>query len=262
MFERRRALLDGSSSRVRALLSAVLAVLVASCGPGSPQFIFGESGPAGSWASVLLGDRAYTRLVVTVDYVPGQEPSPEALALLQLRLSERCRKPDGVLVERGRAISPLPGGVYGPPEISALAAANRTVHSDGGTVSVYVLYLDGRSSLTVDLSEEILGNAVEATCFAVFKRAIWNEASAIGTSPLQVEATTLVHEMGHLLGLVGFGSSEQGPHEDLAHRHHCSSPVCAMSWILTSRSTGDGTGLETIDFDAACIADLQANGGR
>src|SRR5581483_3382039 len=88
----------------RSIVAAVLVVALAGtgCGPGPRHpALLGESGAVGSWAHALLSDETYTRLVVTVDYVAGEAPSPEALVLLQKRLYERCNKPDGVVVELG-----------------------------------------------------------------------------------------------------------------------------------------------------------------
>lgn len=92
-----------------AVLGAFVFVLVA-CGPGPKRRGTGETAPPGAWARVLVGP-SYTRLVVTVDFVSGEEPSIAALGHLERRLTERCRKPDGVSVQLGKAVPPSPGGV-------------------------------------------------------------------------------------------------------------------------------------------------------
>lgn len=124
----------------------------------------------------------------------------------------------------------------------ALAAAHRTAHVDGATVSVYVLYLDGHGQLGLAATEEALGMAVEATCFAVFKQAIHEHGSGIGTREDEIEAATLLHEMGHLLGLVGMGAVPASAHEDAIHPRHCSDPECVMSWLLTTGAPAGAAG--------------------
>ena len=45
-----------------------------------------------------------------------------------------------------------------------------------------------------------------------------------------VEQSTLVHELGHLAGLVNNGAPTVSDHEDKEHPHHCTNPNCVMRW--------------------------------
>lgn len=68
----------------------------------------------------------------------------------------------------------------------------------------------------------------------------------------------LEHEFGHLLGLVGQGSAEQTPHKDPLNGFHCSNPNCLMYFSIETNPP-----FNTLpSFDADCIADLKANGGK
>jgi hypothetical protein len=262
----------------RTVLGPLLAVTMAACGPvalaGSSPFgrttsasmasstNAGDTGQTGSWAREFLTASPYTSLVVTVDYVPGEMPSPAALSLLQARLTDLCHKPDGVSVLIGSPIAGNASGVYADSDVVALAASNRKLHASGTTLALYVLYLDGRSALTnPNAACATLGRALQATSFCVFRETVLTEASSIGSSPLEVEAAVLLHETGHILGLVDFGTPLTSAHEDLQHPNHCTDPACVMSWLMTGSNAGSA-GLASIDFDPACRADLRANGGN
>ena len=46
-----------------------------------------------------------------------------------------------------------------------------------------------------------------------------------------IEQSTLVHEMGHALGLVNTGLPMDVAHQDTAHGPHCNNPDCVMYWL-------------------------------
>src|SRR5581483_8010091 len=106
-----------------------------------------------------------------------------------------------------------------------------------------------------------LGLAVQATTFCVFRQSISLQSSAMSESQVNVEGAVLLHEMGHLMGLVDLGTALTSAHEDLAHPSHCNNQACVMNWLITATSSGGLNGLSTVDFDDACRADLVANGG-
>lgn len=250
------------SPRGAAFIAGAFALLAVACGPGHTQsFVSGaETGTPGAWARAFLTDTVFTRLDVTVDFVPGEEPSEVALAFLERRLVERCRKPGGISVHLGRPIAARSDGVYGVADIASLAAVNRTVFASGDTASIYVLALDGRSSGENE-DGVTLGLTTQATCFAIFEDPIRADARASGFALENLEGAVLLHEAGHLLGLVNLLSPMVTPHEDPTHAHHCTNGACVMSWLLWGRDAGREGGLDAIDFDAACVADLRANGG-
>jgi len=241
------------------LATVALGLLLGSCGHRPGPSPLGEAAPPGTWARAIVSDSEFTRLVVTVDYVSGATPSPAALALLQQRLSERCRKPAGVTVSIGTEIASPGPGPYSAEELASLARTARRLYSSGSTLAVYVLYLDSESDDPA--GQETLGVAFEATAFAVFQKAIASETALIGTSAENAEAAVLLHEMGHLMGLVDMGAPLETPHEDANHPLHCVNPSCVMHWDVAAASAGGAVGLAAIDYDDACKADLQANGG-
>jgi hypothetical protein len=76
------------------------------------------------------------------------------------------------------------------------------------------------------------------------------------------EAYTLVHEAGHLLGLVNWGVPMVADHEDGQHRGHDASPSCVMYWAVNDGPLAPHLGdSDFARFDAECILDCQAFGG-
>jgi len=79
--------------------------------------------------------------------------------------------------------------------------------------------------------------------------------------PRYVEQSTLIHEMGHALGLVNTGLPMKTAHEDPINKHHCNDDKCVMYW--TNEGSSDMvnfvknviTSGSVIMFDAQCLRD-------
>lgn len=81
--------------------------------------------------------------------------------------------------------------------------------------------------------EGVIGVSLSGTTIiAMFKDVITSTGSnANGLVPKYVEQSTLVHEMGHALGLVNNGVVLQSEHHDKEHGAHCSNKDCVMHWL-------------------------------
>ena len=98
----------------------------------------------------------------------------------------------------------------------------------------------------------------------LFGKKIHDNSGGLGqASRTKLEATVLEHEFGHILGLVDIGTPMQTNHKDAAHGNHCNNTNCLMYY--TSETTDILGFLITGNipsFDANCIADMHANGGK
>jgi hypothetical protein len=68
---------------------------------------------------------------------------------------------------------------------------------------------------------------------AIFKPVIENTGNDLTTTPAQrafIEETTLIHEIGHAVGLVNAGVPMVEDHEDEEHPGHDVSDECLMYW--------------------------------
>lgn len=216
------------------------------------------SGP-GDYATDFLTS-TYGSLQIEVDWVAGHAPDADALDALAGTLAELCNKPDGVEVILDDEI-PDQGGptwTYEAAEDMEIAWRDRYRDPDLGVAVLYYLYLDGHSDRDTDAGR-ILGYAYHGSSLIMFEETM----SGVGFLGLgSVEETVLLHEAGHVLGLVNNGVDMVEGHEDPDHAHHDADQGCLMYWAAETDAIADLLGAGTPEFDEACRADLRAAGGR
>jgi hypothetical protein len=96
--------------------------------------------------------------------------------------------------------------------------------------NIFVLFLNGYFQKSDTLQTGIMGVHVTGTTVtAVFKPVI--RSLFIGTAVKEyIEQSVVIHEIGHVLGLVNAGLPLTSPHEDGQHQAHCSNESCVMYW--------------------------------
>jgi len=263
-------------ARGSCLLSAAV-LLLAGCsggttGPGDGGDDGGNDGPAyshtenpGSSARDFLSDGEFTSLTVEIDHVEGLEPSQEALDSLRVFLERRLNKPGGVTLSLDDAIAPPGGSPYSAAEIRDLEASHRDVFTDGSELAAYYLFLDGRFE-----QQNVLGVAYYNTSMAIFEQVIRDNSGGVGEPRTPViEATSVRHELGHVLGLVANGTpmvgEEGGPgdHHDEAHGAHCTEQGTLMYYqVETTDFIENLDGGQVPPLDSLGVEDLRANGGK
>lgn len=230
----------------------VLAGLVAmGCGPSSRGAdSFAPVGAPGGAAAALVGPSTNT-LRVEIDFVEGRAPSERALELLRQRLEERTDHPGGVEVVLDDVIPPTGLERVGLADLQALAHRWEDGWPTADKAVVHVLYLDGAADPA--LGHDLLGVAWATTSVALFPDAIDAAVGGSNTRRELLERWTLVHEAGHVLGLVGLGAPQVVFHQAAYHPGHCATPGCVMGWSADELAT---------DFCYRCKDDLRAIGGR
>jgi hypothetical protein len=236
---------------------ALLVVGLMACGDGRTD----PDRPIGRRANDLLSDTTYTSLVVEVDHMPGAEPSQTALDLLEQRLNERCNKPQGIRFVTGDVI-PAGKGTYGLSDVSQLEATHRDTRASGTEASLYVLYLNGRSVFDSGQGKT-LGWAYASSSICLFAESAGSVADP--SAPAGVESAILVHELGHVFGLVNSGTNMVESHEDLYHPGHDTNSDCVMHYEVESPRVRNIFGQRVTtptQFSANCLQDLKAAGGK
>lgn len=219
-------------------------------GLGAPVDDFssvGFNGPA-----MLRG--AVQRLVLEIDVQEGVQVSQSAVDHLVATMRQVADKPGGIVLAGGNTFASGETR-WTPALMREVAKANRSNYSDSGTVVVYLLYLDG--GFVADGQEtSAIGVAHNASEIGVFPGR-WEGMSLLGSSS-NIERAVVVHEWGHLLGLVNIGYTSEIDHEDSGHPGHSSNKGSVMFHAVDSTLIGQVfSGPPPASFDDADLADLE-----
>jgi hypothetical protein len=183
------------------------------------------------------------------------EPLSASLDFLRDELEARLFKPGGVF---RLAPAPFASGdsSWAEFEVRNQAGAVRRFFSRGNTVVVHLTVFKGQ----FEDDPNVVGLAFDATSVALFEEQL---LKTLGPTPLpgareRVEQAVMLHEVGHLLGLVDFTTPQVNDHVDLSSPGHDVNPACVMHGSIR---TGGGVA-QTPGFDSECLLDLETAGGR
>ena len=248
------------------ILSAIVAILLfTQCNkekvtyvnnPNAPDYLHNRS--VGASANELLASTKYTSLKIEIQYMPGFAPDAAALTHLQTTLSNLLNKPAGITISTTQ-IAATSNITLSSDDVLQIERNNRSAFTTDNQIAVYVLYTNGNYT-----ENNVLGVAYRNTSLALFGKKIHDNSGSLGQpSRTKLEATVLEHELGHLLGLVDLGSNMITAHKDAAHGNHCNNNNCLMYY---ASETSDILGFlitgNIPSFDANCLADMHANGGK
>jgi hypothetical protein len=257
------------------MMLVILALVVTGCAsdvphpfPTMPQ----DDALQESLPAALLWAHPYPDLLVEIDYVEGREPSTLALDALRDTLRGVTDKAEIVIAPPTllpASDSRFQGGREWTREELAdvhkayFQARASDAFGDEGTARVHVLYLNGRyptgSTFHGTLPTSALGLQIRDALlmFPDDLPTAQDEERPWGTL---YERSTLIHELGHAMGLVNHGIPMQRPHvaEDGVHS---SNPRSVMAqghrgpWVLEEVQDGEWIPYR---FDADDLADLAA----
>lgn len=208
----------------------------------------------GASAKDLLRADRYTAVRVEVQYMEGFEPNKTSLYNLQAFLQQYLDKPKGIYLEV-KQIDPAADKIINREDVLGLERIYRTVYTQRKELGLYILYTNGRYN-----NEKIAGLAYRNTSAVLFGQMIKDHSGKIGQPDrTKLETTVLLHEIGHLLGLINKGSDMVTDHQDEAHHGHCNNEDCLMYYRI---GTDDRFGYlvrgKIPELDVHCQADLQA----
>ena len=219
-----------------------------------------QSSP-GDFNKDFLGND-YSRILVEIDYVEGHGPNTDALDHFRTVIERESRKE--VSFEIDDAISSQ-DTAYDLYEINDLEKEHRDRFRGGNTAVMYFLYLDGEFSE----SSSVVGVSYHGSSVAIFQEKL-EEAATLRISPMEIERAVLVHEAGHLYGLVEINYQSEHDHQDQNYPHHCDHTDafghhdCVMFWAIESTNAGSFdayynqvVGDVPNDFCEFCRDDLQ-----
>ncbi|MEK6607426.1 MAG: hypothetical protein AABZ30_07180 [Myxococcota bacterium] len=216
-------------------------------------------------------------LAIEVDAVEGHDARGAALDTLATQLGDLAGsghfgKPDGISIvvdEEDIAPSTEADHAYTFAELRELIDAHRSYARAEGEAAIHLLYVDGHFEDDTSQSR-VLGFAYGHSRIVMFRASIDDGCEAALALVRDrvcnlAESTVLLHEVGHLLGLVDNGLPMVSDHKDEEHGAHDVDEDCIMYYLsetsqmiplLIDNVTG---GDESVTpFDDRCLEDLEA----
>lgn len=218
--------------------------------------------------AAYLWQSPYPDLVVEVDHVSTVTPSSFALDALVSALKNVTGKRSVTLLPL-ETIPPYNPSLVSPKEWTDeeldivarehLDSADAGQYGRGEAAVLHILFLDGH--YTSDEGAAV-GLAVGETVF-VFTDRPRGESPVPANMPRDfTHRTVLIHEAGHVLGLVNRGLPMQRDHEDPKSPHHSRNPQSVMKAGVDLFQSQLATALPEeappYEFDADDLADIKA----
>ena len=175
----------------------------------------------------ILQSSKYSKLHIEIDYVSGYEPSSDALDFLRQRINEVTDKTSVTFSQESFGSTDTS---YSLEEMLEIENSQRTKFKKDDEFVIHILYLNGE----FEDNENALGIAYKGSSFAMFKENI-EDSAFLFISAEDIEKAVLVHEYGHLLGLVNMGYTSPHDHEDPDHPHHSNNEESVMYWAVESQ---------------------------
>jgi len=235
----------------------------------TPDFKAANLLATGASAHDILANDTYNDMVIEAVYNPGFRPTAAAIAEFVSFLEARTFKTDISVVYRE-----IPS--EGVEKFSIQQAADleeevRTQYNEGDTIAIYIYFSDTISDGDDPQNQLVtLGAAYRNTSLIIYEQTIKSlAAQSSEIAEADIEAATLMHEFGHLFGLVDLGTPQVNQHQDPIAANHCIVDDCLMlaeiqfgGGMMGMLQSLSAKGSPAPALDPECILDLQANGGR
>jgi hypothetical protein len=215
-----------------------------------------QSSP-GDFSEDYLGND-YNNITVEVDIVGDLSPDPEALGHLATVLERELGKDVDIIIDE-KFTSPLQ--VFGWDDLDDIEREHREHYrGNDSTAVIYILCVNG----TFEGYPNITGLSYHGSSMALFMENI-REGGTQNSSSLALEKHSLVHEAGHLLGLVEVNYQSEHQHQDPEDEYHCDhrndtgDRDCVMMWLKDPGASSEDE--IPVDFCEFCLADIEVRKG-
>lgn len=122
----------------------------------------------------------------------------------------------------------LPETTFSVARLRSIAADVATYNNETTSKGITVLFLNGYFERDGKAQDRILGLNISGTDIVAIFKPVIEGSSASFTLRKLVEQSTVVHEIGHALGLVNNGVPQVNLHQDMENGAHCSNEDCVM----------------------------------
>ena len=153
---------------------------------------------------------------------------------------------------------------YSKAEMIELANQFVTGTADETSSYISLLFLDGLyRDGAGNTYDNVLGINLGSALVTVIFKPVINSINVSSNEKANIEQATVVHELGHALGLVNNGVDMTSQHQDDEHGKHCTNTDCVMYW-LNEGPDGAATfiggplfGTNNVVFGQECLDDVR-----
>jgi ribosomal protein S27AE len=203
----------------------------------------------GGQAKDYLSDDRYSNLHVEIDYSSGFGPDSQALNHFEQKLNQYLDKSQ-ITVDLDDPLD-LQGQDICVSNLADLENQHRDTDTGGDTIVLYIMYVSGECQGEGDVA----GVTYSGSSFTVYKEKINDSISTSDPDYVEhrriAEANVLLHEFGHIAGLVNeLDFRSEYDHEDPLNPNHSKFEASIMYF--------EATFVEYQDFDFYDREDLKA----
>lgn len=191
----------------------------------------------------ILTSNTYSKLLIEVIPVTSFTVAKADLEYIKTKIRLYCHKEIvEFVVDPEVSYAALPTIYWNPSILSFYEFTHSRFTTTGDTLVIRILIVPGLN--WPDLT--VRGLAYGDYAFVLYRQQ---------TTP-DHDRAVMLHEFGHLIGLVNCGTPCQTNHQEIDpnHKPHCHNEKCVMYWC-----SPDG---QYPDFDAPCKLDIAAAGGK
>ena len=177
---------------------------------------------------------SYTKMIIEIDFESGYKPETSSTDLLKQRISEVCSFSQGITTEFTET-NFADVGTWSADDVREQGWDNKKADPTEGKTLRWQLIFPAESYE----DDSVLGVAVDASTIAIFGESV-DDAAGFFSRPSaeDVENSVMVHEAGHLLGLVNLVYTSPVNHESADKPGHSDNDDSVMYWAIESRNVG------------------------
>ncbi|MDA0648019.1 MAG: hypothetical protein O3B00_03455 [archaeon] len=177
---------------------------------------------------------SYTELIIEIDFESGYKPETSSTDLLKQRISEVCSFSQGISTEFTET-NFADVGTWSADDVREQGWDNKKADPTVGKTLRWQLIFPAESYE----DDSVLGVAVDASTIAIFGESVDGAAGFLNRpSAEDVENSVMVHEVGHLLGLVNLVYTSPVNHESTDKPGHSDNDDSVMYWAIESMNVG------------------------
>ena len=188
-----------------------------------------KKGIPGGLTMACLTD-SYTELIIEIDFESGYKPETSSTDLLKQRISEVCSFSQGITIEFTET-NFADVGTWSADDVREQGWEHKEDDPTNGKTLRWQLIFPAESYE----DDSVLGVAVDASTIAIFGESVDDAAGFFNRpSAEDVENSVIVHEAGHLLGLVNLVYTSPVDHESTDKPGHSNNEDSVMYWAIES----------------------------